>query len=104
MNSLTVFIGRQDIDIAEKSYDIYVDLAENGGFYMKMFMPQALNYLDQYFEKTLGTLNTDLEKHEINKDALYADQTRTKIKAYEVQRDKYKSFAEELQKESAKGH
>ncbi|NRA12096.1 MAG: M1 family metallopeptidase [Crocinitomicaceae bacterium] len=104
MNSLTIFIGRHDVSIAEQAYDIYVHLSENGGFYMKMFLPKAIGYLDQYFTETIENLEGELKVHEENKDVLYADQTRTKIKAYEAQQEKYRAFNKMLEKESNDGH
>jgi aminopeptidase N len=104
MNSLTLFIARQDITMAEEAYPVYERLSETGGFYMTMFLPQALSYLDQYFDATLGTLQTELQEHEDNKDALYADQTRVKIKACKVQKEKYNALADKLKKESESAH
>jgi aminopeptidase N len=104
MNSLTLFIARHDIAMAEKAYPIYEDLAETGGFYIIMFLPQALSYLDQYFDAKIGTLQTELQEHEDNKDALYADQTRVKIKACKVQKEKYIALADKLKKESESAH
>jgi aminopeptidase N len=102
MNSLTLFIARQDITMAEEAYPVYERLSETGGFYMTMFLPQALLYLNQYFDATLGTLDTELKGHIENKDALYADQTRVIIKAYKAQKEKYSALAEKMEKVSDK--
>ena len=104
MNSLTLFIARHDISMAEKAYPVYEGLSETGGFYMKMFLPQALNYLNQYFDTTLATLETELKGYEENKDALYADQTRAKIKAFKAQQEKYNVLAEKMKNESNNEH
>jgi len=49
-------------------------------------------------------LGDELKAYEDNNDALYADQTRKKIKAYEALQLKYRAFSEELSKESEGGH
>lgn len=97
MSSFTYYLTRMDPEYAAKSYGIYADLAENGGFYMKMFVPQNLNYLLKELDKKKSEEEKALAEHEKNNDAAYADQSRKKIAMIEDLLDKYSKLAESLQ-------
>ena len=89
LNSFTVYLTRQEPALIDQAYDVYVDQSENGGFYMSLFLPQNLTYLNNHFISELEKLNNELKKHEENNDAAYADQVRKKIAAYEKVQEKY---------------
>lgn len=80
-----------------KAYDIYAELAENGGFYMKMFVPQNLNYLLKELDKKRSAEEEALSEHEKNNDAAYADQSRKKIAQLDELMEKYSSLIQLLQ-------
>lgn len=96
LNSLTLFVVRQDAETAEKALDIYKAQAEDGGFYMNMFLPQNVSYVIENFTKKIVELQEELKGYEDNNDAVYADQTRKKIEKYEAVQAKYQEFVKEL--------
>lgn len=81
MNSLTYYISRQDFDLVSQSYDLYVYLDEEGGYYTQMFMPQNIEYVNTVLDAQMEEAKEELVAHEKNNDALYADQARKKIKS-----------------------
>lgn len=97
LNSMTVYLTRQDIGVVNKAYASYTDLGQNGGFYAKMFLPQNINYLVGYLDSELEDLNSKLKEFEENDDAAYADQTRKKIVEYTAVREKYSALKTSLE-------
>jgi aminopeptidase N len=84
MNSFTLYNSIQDIEINEKSFAVFEFLSKNGDHYIKMFFPKFINYFQKmYGEKIIG-LKAELEVNEKNKDVVYANQNRLKIKRYEA--------------------
>lgn len=97
MSSFTYYLSRMEPEYAGNAVDIYADLAENGGFYMKMFVPQNLNYLLKELDKKKATEEELLAEHEKNNDAAYADQSRRKIALIEITLDKYSELMQSVQ-------
>jgi aminopeptidase N len=89
LNSLTFFVSRLDAETAERSYALYSYLRDSGGYYTKMFLPQNISYLIEKFEEKIKILEEEIQAHEKNNDAAYADQARKQKKAFEVLIDKY---------------
>lgn len=96
MNSFTLYLSKQPIEIIDNAFPVYEYLKDNGGYYTKMFFPQYVKYFVGLFESKIQELNAEIEAHEKNKDAAYADQARQKIKAYEALSLKYASLNVEL--------
>jgi hypothetical protein len=92
INATTLYLANHDAEVAEKALVIYQSEMENGGYYMQMFIPQNVNYLNEYFTKTIVELNEELAAYEENDDAAYADQTRKKIAAFESVQKKYQAL------------
>ena len=92
INATTLFIVNHDAEVAEKALPIYESQMKNGGYYMQMFLPQNVNYLNEHFTKTIVELKEELEAYEENNDAVYADQTRKKIAAFEAVQKKYQEL------------
>lgn len=95
LNSMTYFITRHDIEIAERAFPIYNDLKSNGGYYTQMFLPQNVNYLIEHFGTKIAMLEEEIAAHEKNKDVAYADQARKQLKAYEALINKFSAFTTE---------
>ncbi len=89
MNSWTYYITRQNTDMLDKAFDLYAYLKIQGDFYTQMFLPQNITYLMSMFDSKILELEGEIVSHEKNKDALYADQARKKIKAFEALKIKY---------------
>jgi hypothetical protein len=89
MNSLTYYITRQNTEMLDKAFDLYAYLKLQGDFYTQMFLPQNITYLMSMFDTKIVELTEEIAAHEKNKDALYADQARKKIKAFEALKIKY---------------
>ncbi len=83
MNSLSYFVTRHDVELFDRSFVLYEYLKSNGGYYTQMFLPQNISYLIEACEEKIAELNAQIEAHEKNKDAVYADQARKLKKAYE---------------------
>ena len=97
LNSFTVYLKRQEPTLIDGAYAVYEEQAENGGFYMKLFLPQNLTFLTAHFAERIVELQKELEGYEKNNDAAYADQTRKKIKAYEALQVKYNALIEKME-------
>ncbi|MDG1775867.1 MAG: M1 family metallopeptidase [Crocinitomicaceae bacterium] len=89
LNSMTVYLTRQDIEVMDKAYTTYANAGQQGGVYMQMFLPQNVSYLLSFLDKKIDELTLELEKHEANNDAAYADQVRAKITRYTAVKTKY---------------
>lgn len=92
VNATTLFIVNHDAEVASKALQIYKSQMDKGGYYMQMFLPQNIKYLNEHFTKTIVELNEELTTYEENNDAVYADQTRKKIEAYESVQQKYQAL------------
>lgn len=103
MNSFTMYLSGQEPEIVEKALSAYQSIGDKGGFYMKMFLPQNLDYLIKQFSAKISELNLEVKEHEAAKDVALADQARRKIKAYEALTTAYTNLADELAKESEGG-
>lgn len=80
INSFLVFmVNQKNPDFFEKAFPLLEKLSKTGDMYTKMFLPQSMNYLSKYFEKEIEDLNTEIQEHEKNNNAAYADQARKKI-------------------------
>lgn len=95
VNSMTLFVVNHDAEVAEKALAGYASQKESGGFYMNMFLPSNLNYLNEHFTAKIVELQEELAGYEENNDAAYADQTRKKIAAYEAVQKKYQELMQE---------
>jgi aminopeptidase N len=92
INATTMFVVNHDASVAEKALPIYESQMESGGYYMQMFIPQNIRYLNEHFTKTIVELKEELAEYEENDDAVYADQTRKKIAAFEAVQKKYQAL------------
>lgn len=92
INATTLYITNHGPEVAEKALKIYEGEKEGGGYYMQMFLPQNINYLNEYFTKTIVELKEELKAYEENNDAAYADKTRKKITAFEAVQKKYQGL------------
>ena len=92
LNQMTIFVSKHDPEVAEKALPVYEEQLENGSYYMQMFLPQNVSYLNEKFTAIIVELKEELKAYEENNDAVYADQTRKKIEAYETVQKKYQAL------------
>ena len=92
LNQMTLFVTNHDAEVAEKALSSYEDQMENGSYYMQMFLPQNVSYINESFTSKIVELNEELKAYEENDDAVYADQTRKKIAAIEAVQKKYQAM------------
>ena len=92
MNSLTYYVSRQEAEEMDRAFELYSFLAEDGGFYTQMFIPQNINFLLTAFNARIDEINEEIVAHEKNNDAAYADQARKKQKQFEALRSKYQTL------------
>lgn len=76
LNSFTIFMSRQDIDLQAKAAELYRIQREKGGFYVNMFLGQNVDYLLKTIEANQVKAQEELQTYEKNNQPLYADQTR----------------------------
>jgi aminopeptidase N len=95
LNSFTQFLLRQDVETIEKSVSIFSYLKENGDFYTKMYLPQFTDYFQKYFDEQINKLNEEILILEKNKDEVYANQARQKIKRFESLSDQFEKIGAE---------
>lgn len=62
LNSFTNYLTKQPLEMQRKAMALYNYQADNGGIYMKMFMPQQMNFLIENVTKMIETLKADEEK------------------------------------------
>ena len=92
VNQMTLFVVKHDPSVGEKALEVYKDQLENGSYYMQMFLPQNISYINENFTSTIVELNKELKAYEENDDAAYAAQTRKKIEEYEAIQKKYQAL------------
>jgi aminopeptidase N len=95
MNSMTYFIVRQDISLIEESFTIYERLEKEGGYYTQMFVPQNVGYIVSFFDEKIEEKQAEIEVHEKNKDAAYADKARKELKQYSSLKEKFNTLLTE---------
>ena len=100
LGAFTQYIKRQEPEMIDKAFSVYEDQAENGGFYMTLFMPQNLTFLQQSFDAKISSLEEELVLHEENNDVAYADQTRKEIKKYQTLKEKYGTLIKKLEEDN----
>ncbi len=100
LGAFTQYIRRQDPELIDKAFEVYMDQSENGGFYMTLFMPQNLSFLVQHFDSEIGDLEAEIAEHEANNDVALADQARRKVKAYEELKEKYGVLIQKLEEDN----
>ncbi len=95
MNTLTLFVGKYDSDIFEKSLPIYAHLKANGTFYTQMFLPQNVEYLVKAIGTNKSGLTAEIEQHTKDGNALYADQARKKLATWNKLETTYKAMLDD---------
>jgi len=96
LNAFTLYISHQELDLQEKSLPLLRAQYEKGSYYTKIFMPKRANELAMFMDSKVEQLKEELTAQEKNKDAALADQTRKKIKRYEVLAQSLKDFVTEI--------
>jgi aminopeptidase N len=96
LNYFTVFASRQDESIAVKCTQVYRDKYQTGNFFMKWIIPQNASYMLQNMEERIQKTQKEVELHEKNKDAAYADQARKKLKSQEKIKADLELFLKEI--------
>ncbi len=105
LNSLTIYMSRQEPELQAKTIELYRLLYANGGIYTKMFMPQNISYLMAAVGDQMTKTEAEIEAFDLNKQAAYADQARKKLKLQQRIIDELKVFQEEVNAEGEKvGH
>lgn len=104
LNSLTIYLSRQEPELQAKAVELYKPLHANGGIYTQMFMPQNVAYLVAAVTDQIGKTEAEIEAFEINKQAAYADQARKKLKVQQGVLADLKAYQKEVQKTETKGH
>jgi aminopeptidase N len=98
LNSFTVYSANQEIDNQEKVLDIYKSQYEKGGTYVKMFMPQNVNYFVQNLEAKITENQTKLSDFEKNKDFVQAEKVRKLISRQDKLKSEMKEFLLSIEK------
>lgn len=83
MNTFTMFISKQEVELLEKSLSIYQHLQKNGTFYTQMFLPQNIDYL----LNTIQTLKNDtlaaIEQHGAEGNSVESDKALLQLRQLE---------------------
>ena len=97
MNSMTVFLTRQTPELQSKALDLYKKELSNGGVYITMFLPQNVDYMIKMVSEQMAKTSDEIKVFESNKDVLYADQARRKLKLQEEIVNELSIFYERLE-------
>jgi aminopeptidase N len=98
LNSFTAYSANQAIDIQEKVLAIYKTQYDKGGAYIKMFMPQNLNYFIKNLDSKIAENQLKIEGFEKNKDFVEADKTRKNSSRLEKVKSEMKEFLSSIEK------
>lgn len=105
LNSLTIYMSRQEPEIQAKTLPLYRTFYANGGIYTKMFMPQNTAYLIAAITDQMDKTEAEIEAFDLNKQAAYADQARRKLKLQQSIVAELKAFQAEVNADDEKsGH
>ena len=94
MNTFSLFTSKGDLELFTKALPIYTHLKENGTYYTQMFLPQNVDYLVNAIGKTKSSIQAEIDKHTEDGNALYADQARKQLTAWEKLESNYKALLE----------
>lgn len=100
LNSFTSYLGKQEPELGEKALDIYRQVGKNGSFYMKMFLPQNVDYLVNKFDARSGELKREAEKEADAGNPAVSDQLKKKAAQYQALSKSYADLKADLEKES----
>lgn len=93
MNAFTLLNARLDAKEITMSVETYESLAENGGFYTKMFLPKNIDYLLRGLDEKSQELKAAIEEDTTNNDVALADAKRKELKEIEVLVERLSSLA-----------
>lgn len=100
LNSFTMYLGRNEPEMGEKALDIYRQVGKNGSFYMKMFLPQNLDYLINKYDARSGELELEAKKEADAGNPAVADQLKKKAAQFKALHKSYADYKAELDKEN----
>ena len=83
LGSYTYWLGRQQPQIILEGLNIFAHIESQGGMYAKMFVGQNIAFLSKQCETKLGEVEQEIAAHEKNGNALYADQSRKRLKEWQ---------------------
>lgn len=87
MNSMTYLVSREDVQLLDKSYELFVYLSKEGGTYTKLFLSQNTNYLIENITSKINTLTDELTSNPAEKDSIQA-----KIESLEKIKSKFEAL------------
>lgn len=90
MNSLTYYITRQSPETLGKSVEIYSYLAEKGGTYTQLFMPQNIRYIMSMIDTRMTETTNEISEYEKSNKPQYANELRKKLELYNDLKKKFK--------------
>lgn len=79
MNTFSVFVGKQQIDLWERALPVYQSLKENGTYYTQMFMPQNIDYLLDGIEQNKFTITEEIAQFENDGNATAAQRMKLEL-------------------------
>jgi aminopeptidase N len=83
LGSYTYWLSRQQPELIIKGLAIYTYVEAQGGMYAKMFVNQNFAFLSKQCETKLAEVEQEIAAHEKNGNALYADQSRKRLKEWQ---------------------
>lgn len=104
LNSFTVFMARQEPEMQQKALELYKIQQAKGSLYIKMFLPQNVTYLISALNDQSAQTKAEIEAHEKNKDAAFADKARQKLKLQFSILKGLEDFQAEMEKEKTDMH
>jgi hypothetical protein len=96
MNSMTIYLTRQSVELQSKALGLYKKELANGGIYITMFLPQNVDYMVKMVSDQMEKTKAEIKAYETNKDPLYADQARKKLKQQQAIVDELSVFYAEI--------
>lgn len=99
LNSFSYYVSRQKAEIQERALPIYESFYKAGGQYVKMFMPQNINFIVASMQEKMMESKAKLEAFEKNKEQAEVERIKTQQRKQEEVLGKYQMFLEGLSKQ-----
>ena len=79
MNTFSVYLGKQQVDLWERALPVYQSLKEKGTYYTQMFMPQNIDYLLGGMEESKSTISEQITQFEADGNTTAAQSLKLEL-------------------------
>lgn len=95
MNTFSVFVGKQQVDLWERALPVYQSLKEKGTYYTQMFMPQNIDYLLGGIEQNKAAITEEIAQFESDGNATAAQRMKLELARWTKLETEFSKLKEE---------